>query len=171
MDDHPPILVTLEPWEYEHALAVGSRRFTANWGKSDAIHYVKERMEDDRTAQQAACVAELAVAKYTNKYWSGHVWHATEHDQYKHLADVGKRIEVRRIRNLRNGIAVRSHQLGQNLILWAAYPVPPEFREVHLYGWLPYDEAWELGTFPDWDHGRQKTRVVPKNLFKIDPER
>ena len=38
------LTITLEPWEYEHALDVGTRRFTANWGKRDAPHYDKARM-------------------------------------------------------------------------------------------------------------------------------
>jgi hypothetical protein len=167
-DSNSPILVTLEPWEYDHALHVGARRFTANWGKPDAPHYDKSRMEDDRTAQAAACVAELAVAKHNNKYWPGHVWHHTEHNKYRNVPDVGKKIEVKRIRNLRKGVPVRLHQLGQGLILWAAYPVPPEFREVHLYGWLPYDEAWELGEESDY---ASTTRLVPKERFRLDPEK
>ena len=162
------IVVTLDPWEYAHALDVGTRRFIANWNKGDAEHYIKERMEDDRTAQQAACVAELAVAKHTNRYWPGHVWHASEHSRYKDVADVGDNIEVRRVRDPRNGIAVRRHQLGKGLILWAAHPVPPEFRTVELYGWLPYDEAWDLGTYPNWDGGKQKTRTVPRHLFRTE---
>lgn len=166
---HTPILIALESWEYEHALHVGTRRYTANWGKADAEHYIKGRMEDDRTAQQAACVAELAVAKHANRFWSGHVWHASDHDRYRDsVADVGGNIEVRRVRNPRNGVAVRRHQLGKGLILWAAYPVPPEFRTVELWGWLPYDEAWDLGTYPDWDNGKQKTRTVARHLFRTD---
>jgi hypothetical protein len=78
-----PIVITLEPWEYEWASHVGTRRYIENWGKSDAAYYDKSRMEDDRTAQVAACVAELSVAKYTNRYWSGHVWTAQEHGKYR----------------------------------------------------------------------------------------
>ena len=81
------LTIELEPWEYEWASHVGARRYIENWGKRDARHYDKKRMEDDRTAQVAACVGELAVAKLTNQYWSGHVWHKTDHDQHKHMAD------------------------------------------------------------------------------------
>ncbi len=73
------IQIELDPWEYEHALNIGARRFVANWGKRDAAHYDKNLMEDNRTAQAAACVGELAVAKITNQYWSGHVWHKSDH--------------------------------------------------------------------------------------------
>ena len=57
--------IELDPWEYEHALHVGARRFIENWGKADAAHYDKKRMEDNRTALAAASVGELAVAKIT----------------------------------------------------------------------------------------------------------
>lgn len=60
------MIITLDPWEYEWASHVGIRRFTANWGKKDAAHYDPARMEDNRTAQVAAAVAEIAVAKATN---------------------------------------------------------------------------------------------------------
>lgn len=156
-------IVTLEPWEYAHAAHVGAARFAANWGKQDAAHYDKRRMEDDRTAQFAACVAELAVAKHTNRYWPGHVWHASEHRRYRHVPDVGTNIEVRRVRSRDAGAAVRRHQLGKGLVLWVAYPVGPEFREVELLGWLPYDEAWELGTPSNYDAAN--TRVVASGLL------
>lgn len=136
--------VTLSPWEYEHGCDVGIRRYTANWGKQDASHYKKELMEDDRTAVVAAALCELAVAKYTNRYWHGHVWHATEHEQYKHLPDVGTNIEVRRIRT-GTRVAVRKHQTGKRLVIWAAHAIAPEFRQIILYGWQNYDQAWNDG--------------------------
>lgn len=157
------VVIDLEPWEYAHAAQVGAARFAANWGKRDAVHYKKERMEDDRTAQFAACVAELAVAKHTNRYWGGHVWHATEHRRYRDVADVGHNIEVRRVRSRTAGAAVRRHQLGKGLVLWVAYPVGPEFRQVELLGWLHYDEAWEVGTAAPYDP--QGTRVVASGLL------
>ena len=61
------ITVNLESWEYEWASHVGARRYIENWERGDAAHYDRNRMQDDRTAQVAACVAELAVAKCTNK--------------------------------------------------------------------------------------------------------
>lgn len=152
-----PITIDLEPWEYEHACNVGIRRFTANWTKQDAPHYKKERMEDNRTAVTAAAICELAVAKHTNRYWHAHIWHRTEHEKYRHLPDVGRNIEVRRIRT-RKQAAVRRHQLGQGLVIWAAETIAPEFRQVTLYGWLKYDDAWELGQESDYDP--QNTRVI-----------
>ena len=154
--------VELDPWEYEHALNIGARRFVANWGKRDAASYDKKRMEDDRTAQAAACVGELAVAKITNQYWSGHVWHKSDHKVYKHLPDVGHNIEVRRVRTSTNA-AVRSRQLGQGLVLWVVQPVPPEFRVVDILGWIDYDEAWEKGEPSHYDP--ENTRVIGEQFL------
>jgi hypothetical protein len=117
-------------------------------------------MQDNRTAEVAACVAELAVAKYTNQYWSGHVWHDSEHQIYKNYPDVGHNIEVRRLRT-RETAAVRRRQLGMDLVLCVAKPIMPELREVIIYGCLEYDKAWELGTPSDYD---------PENTREIGPE-
>ncbi len=58
------MIIKLETWEYEYASHIGIRRFTANWGKEDAEHYEnKKRQEDNRTAQVASAIGELAVAK------------------------------------------------------------------------------------------------------------
>lgn len=159
-----PKRVVLEPWEYEWASHVGARRYIENWGKGNATHYDAQRMEDDRTAQVAACVCELAVAKHTNRYWSGHVWKVEHHDRYKHLADVGANIEVRRLRT-RKTVAIRQHQVGKGLVLFVAKPIVPELREVDIYGWLHYDDAWEMGEQSDYD--RATTRVLHYDNFRL----
>ncbi|NDD53451.1 hypothetical protein EBZ39_06175 [bacterium] len=156
--DRPKII--LRPWEYEWASHVGARRYIENWKKQNAPYYHPSRMEDDRTAQVAACVAELAVARFVNQFWSGHAWHLSEHSQYKTLADVGENIEVRRLRT-KESAAVRRHQLGKKLILFVAKPILPELREVIIYGCRDYDEAWELGTPSDYD---------PNNTREVGPE-
>lgn len=149
------MIIDLEPWEYEHVNVVGIGRYVANWEKQDAAHYDKSRMQDDRTAQVAAAACELAVAKYTNQYWSGHVWPKESHDKYKKVSDVGLNIEVRRVRT-RNSVAVRERDLGRNLVLWAAKAIEPELRSVELLGYLPHDEAWNAGEVSQF----QGTRYV-----------
>ena len=85
-----PVVVTLRPWEYEAASHIGIRRFTANWSRSDAKHYDRKRMEDDRTATVASAICELAVARAVNRFWHGHVWHVSEQRKWhRALADVG----------------------------------------------------------------------------------
>jgi hypothetical protein len=153
------VTVELTAWEYEHACDVGIRRYTANWGAFDAAHYSNKALqEDNRTAQVAAAVCELAVAKHTNKYWSGHVWHKSEHHLYRTIPDVGKNIEVRRIRTS-SGAAVRKRQNGvHGLVLWVAKPVMPELKSVELFGWKEQLEAWELGTPSSYDP--ENTRII-----------
>jgi len=155
--------VSLEPWEYDWAMNVAARRISANWGKRDAKHYDRSRMEDDRTASAAACVCELAVAKATNRYWSGHVWHKTEHNKYREFPDVGTNIEVRRVRT-RDTAAVRRHQLGKGVVLFVARPEMPEMSSVTILGWLEYDQAWELGSPSEYDP--ENTRVIDAKLLK-----
>ena len=160
------MIVTLEPWEYEWASLVGARRYTANWGKANAPWYEAERMEDDRTAQVAACVCELAVAKETNRYWSGHVWPASEHRARRNTPDVGTNIEVRRVRTSKRA-AVRRHQVGKGLVLMVAYALPPEFREVDVMGWVLMDEAWEKGEPSSYDS--EGTRLIsPSHLTPLE---
>jgi len=156
------ILVELYPWEYEWVLHVGARRFIENWGKADARHYDKKRMEDDRTAQAAACAGELAVAKLTNQYWGGHVWPGNRHEEFKGMADVGHNTEVRRVRTSSNA-AVRRKQLGQGLILFVVRPIAPEFRTVEILGWIDHDEAWEKGEPSGYDS--EGTRVISEEYL------
>jgi hypothetical protein len=150
------MIITLDPWEYEWATLVGVRRFTANWNKQDAKHYDPSRMEDNRTAQVAAAVCELAVAKATNKYWAGTAWAGADHDKEKHRADVGTNIEVRRVRT-RNAVAVRQKQVGKGLFIFATKAIEPEFRQVEILGWLDYDTAWALAEESDF----HETRYLP----------
>ena len=142
-------IITLETWEYVHACNVGIARFAANWGKEDAPHYKKELMEDDRTATVASAICELAIAKH----------------KYRNFPDVGKNIEVRRVRK-GNTIAVRKHQLGQGLILFAAQPEVPEFINVDIWGWLEYDKAWELGE--PAHYAPETTRLINRDLLKTE---
>lgn len=159
------VTIRLDPWEYEWAAHVGIRRFTANWGKQDAAHYDRSRMEDDRTAQVAAAIAEIAVAKATNRYWSGSVWSAAAHDREKWRPDVGRNIEVKRIRT--RDPAVRKHQVGKGIVLWVAKPIKPEFQDVELFGWIPVDEAWQYGIPADYDQ-RGLTRTIPLDRLRLD---
>ena len=155
--------IELDPWEYQWANHVGIARFTANWNKGNAAHYRTELMEDDRTAQVAAAVTELAVAKHTNRYWSGSYWCVSDHGKYRHLPDVGKNIEVRRVRT--RDATVRKKQVGLGLVLFVGKPIPKEFRQVEIWGWLPYDEAWEYG-LPDNDN--PLSRLVPRDSLRTD---
>lgn len=131
-------VISLESWEYERGFAVGIARFTANWSNGDAKHYDRSRMEEDRNAQAAAALCEIAVARYTNRYWHGHVWHRSDHWKHRGSADVGKSIEVRRVRT-KNAVAVRRSDAGR--IVWAAKTVDPEYRQIELLGYIAADDV------------------------------
>lgn len=139
-------IITIMPWEYERAFAVGAGRFTANWGVPDAAYYDRSRMEEDRNAQVAAAICELAVAKHTGKYWHAGVWHRSDHGKYKHLADVGDDIEVRRVRT-GNAVKVRAKDKGK--IVWAARTADSEYRTVEILGFISADDviASLVGTY------------------------
>jgi hypothetical protein len=157
-------IIELAPWEFEWASHVGTKRYIANWHKQDAQHYNKELMEDDRIADIAGCVAELAVAKFANRYWSGHAWEASSHRRNKDIADVGINIEVRRLRT-RETAAVRKRQVGKGLVLFVAKPIMPKMRQVEIYGWIGYDKAWQLGVQSDYD---ADTRLIAPELLRLD---
>jgi hypothetical protein len=131
-------IIELQTWEYERGFAVGIGRFTANWGTKDAKHYDRSRMEEDRNAQAAAAMCEIAVARYTDRYWHGHVWHRTDHAKHRAAADVGNNIEVRRVRT-RNAVAVRRTDAGREV--WAARTADPEYTKIELLGKVRADDV------------------------------
>jgi hypothetical protein len=141
----PAVEVELRPWEYSLAAQVGAGRTAANYRKTDAAHYDRSRMEDDRTAQHAAAASELATARAMNRYWTGcGAWFASSHSEFRDLADVGDNVEVRRIRE-KTGTTFAVGEKDRGRIVVAAYPEPPEFWTVRILGWIEADEAIEIG--------------------------
>jgi hypothetical protein len=60
---------------------------------------------------------------------------------------------------------VRRHQVGKGLVLFVAKPVMPELREVDIYGWRDYDEAWELARPSDYDP--ENTKLLDLDWLKL----
>lgn len=137
------MIVTLESWEYIHAHDIGIKRAVANWNVPDKKSYTQGNNQPEIIASPVACISELAVAKATNKYWVGGVWDNRDHGKFKALPDVAPNIEVRRVRERNNPIALWKSGVGKGLILAATYPIPPEYRQVEILGFIPYDIAWE----------------------------
>ena len=133
-----PSVVKIQPWEYEYAYHVGIRRFTENWGRQDASYYDRSKMEEDRNAQAAAALCELAVAKYLNEYWHASIWRSSAHRSYKQLADVGENIEVRRVRTAK-GVTVRKKDSGKRV--WGARCMDAEYRRIQVLGYVEADDA------------------------------
>lgn len=159
-------VVALETWELDWARHIGTARHEVNLTRHDAAWYDPKRMEDNLTASIVAAVAELAVAKHTNRYWSGSIWPVAEHHQHKDLPDVGRNIEVRTVRTSQSA-AVRQHQTGKGLVLWVAKPIRPDLERVEMWGWLPMDQAWELGEPATYDTSG-RTRVVHRRHLRQD---
>lgn len=153
------IRVDLEPFEVEWAYTVGLRRDAANLAKVDAQHYDKNRMQDNIVASVAAAACELAVAKATNRYWSGSVWDSSLHHKYRMDPDVQPNIEVRRTRVLGNPLVVRRRDVQAGHVIVSAYAHEDEsFRAVTVVGWLPAAHAWEVGSPAPYDP--EGTRTV-----------
>jgi hypothetical protein len=131
-------VIKLYPWEYERGFDVGIRRFTANWGRADAAHYDRSKMEEDRKAQAAAALCEIAVARFLNQYAHLHVWHWTERDKYRDLADVGLDVEVRRIRTA-TGVPVRKTDHGKKI--FAAKILDAEYRSIEVLGYIEAEKV------------------------------
>lgn len=161
-------VVDLDPWEYEHGHSVGIRRSTANWNTNDSPAYQNNRKQEERTASTAAALCELAVAKHLGLYWPATVWAARDHRTFRHLPDVAPNIEVRRLRRITNRAAVRRKDLSRDLNLVVAYAVGEEFRQVQILGWLPVEEAWEIGEVSDYDATGATRGVYATQLRHID---
>jgi hypothetical protein len=143
-------IIKLETWEYEYASHIGIRRFTANWGKEDAEYYQNaERKEDDRTAEVAAAIGELAVAKLINQYWHATIWTKQKHNEFKKLPDVGRNIEVRRVRT-QDAVCIRKKDTGRGSIVFAVRPIEKEFMEVEVFGFIDADEGFAKGETVDY---------------------
>lgn len=156
------VLVHLTDEQLADARRVGAGRNLMMRGVADMPYYHRELMEDDEVASFASACAEIAVALTTGLRWHAKVWHKSEHHLHKDEPDVGENIEVRRIRNPHSGLCVRKKDLKQNKFIFVAYPIPESgYRDVDVIGWLPADQAWEIGTDAFVD-----TRRVP--LFWVN---
>lgn len=144
---------------------VGLLRHNANLDKDDAPHYDPSRMEDNLTASIAAACCEKAVAKALDLYWSGTAWDSSQHEKYRYLPDVGKNVEVKRIRETGNPLVVRLKEVRRDFVIVSAYAHRPNFRDVDLVGWLDAQEAWDLGE-PAWFDKSNKTRVVDQHKLR-----
>ena len=161
------VMITLSDDELDQAKRVGDGRNAANTASPDKPYYHRELMQDDETASFAAATAEAAVAKATGRQWHAKVWPAGEHWKHRDEPDVGRNIEVRRIREPNNGLVVREKDLNKGKVIFVAYPLPETgFRQVDVIGWLRAEDAWDLGK-----EAFEETRRVPQSLVnKLEAE-
>jgi hypothetical protein len=164
LQERTALRVELTHWELRWAHHTGLLRDAANVDKGDAAYYDPARMQNNITASLASASCEMAVAKCLDLYWSGSAWDSSEHRKYRHLADVGGNIEVRRIREPINPLVVRRRDADKGFIIVAAYAYSPHFQRVDVIGWMEADEAWKVGIPADYD--RHGTRLVDQSLIK-----
>ena len=157
-------IIRLEPYEYEWASHVATRRLLARENSNNAKHYDEKRMQDELHASTAACCCEIAVAKATNHYWGGHVWDARDHDKYKRIADVGETIEVRRIRRETNPVAIRQRDTTENRWIYAAYAQEPIYRTITIIGYIKATDGWTIGTPAPYDTTGNTRLIATQNL-------
>ena len=159
--------IYLEPFEHNIAVQVGVARYNMRKDSADQSYYDPARMESNFNANIASAVCEMAVAKFTNQYWAGHVWCIEQHRFYSTMADVGTNIEVRRVRDRNNPVAIRERDVREGRIIYAAYVKAPEYEEVEILGWIDAQQGWEIGTRPSYDK-KNDTRVV--EIDKLNKE-
>lgn len=160
-----PLSMTLEKWEYRRAVDVGVGRMLQREESKDMPYYDKSRMQNELNASIAAAVCECVVAKAFNRYWHGGVWTPEEHEQYKEkYGDVGQTIEVKRVRNLKNGVAINSTDTGKYLVAVIAHE--PDYRGADILGCIPGKAGWDISEPAPYDPSGRR-RVIPINkLFK-----
>jgi hypothetical protein len=155
--------IDLTPWEYSLAAQVGADRFAQNFGKQDARHYDRSRVEDDRTAQHAAAAAEIATARAFDRYWTAcGAWAAERHSEYRNIPDVGRNIEVRRIREGSASTFAISPKDRERIIA-VCFVEMPELRRVRVLGWVDGETALEVGT----DAGYGDRVRVPISILSL----
>ena len=134
--------------EIQQACVFGMGRQLANAEAADKPYYAREGMLSDREAQPAAVLAEMAVAKMLNVYYSPTLWPASDHPERKGDADLCGFVEVRRVRLSDRGPPVRSTDRGRVVV--AVY-IPDDsrddWRNPMILGWVAVDPAATKATF------------------------
>jgi len=142
---------------------LANRLCEVNRGRPDARHYDRAYMQDDYFADTASNGCELVVANYVEEEWHARVLSIAEHIRRRKngdlLPDVGKWLEVRRVRN-GYAVAVRRTDLGK--IVWAVLvPDDTNLREYCLVGWVNAADALASPRM-DWrEHGERAWGYYP----------
>jgi hypothetical protein len=154
-----PMSVKLEKWEYRRAVEVGVGRMLEREKSSDMPYYDKSRMQNELNASIAAAVCECAVAKAFNRYWHGGVWTTDEHEVFKkQYGDVGHNIEVKRIRSLKNSVAINNTDTGKFIV--AAMAQEPDYRGADIIGCISGSAGWSVSE-PAPSDATGRRRVIP----------
>lgn len=147
-----PVLVSLTEDELAQCQDVAKRLCEVNRHRPDALHYDRNKMQDDYFADTASNGCELSVANYIGEKWHARVLSIEEHkrnrEQGDRLPDVGEDNEVRRTRK-QYVVAIRRKDAGKKV--WAVQlPNEANLREYRVMGWVYADEALASGLM-DWE--------------------
>ena len=140
------MIVQLTPWQLRWAQDAGEKRTSLNAGakvkdKPDYMNH--DVLQDDLTANIAACACELAVSLHLNQSWNGAYWLPSEHKSASLAPDVGKNVEVRRVRKIGNPMPVKESE--QQCDIFQAYMGADTPGTVEITGWAPGWYAWSMG--------------------------
>lgn len=160
-----PVVVHLERWEYDHASHVGIQRMLQREGSADRGYYDNSRKQNELNASIASAVCECAVAKLFNRYWHAGYWHVSEHQRHANTADVGKTIEVRRVRRQTNPVAI--NQTDAEKFIVAVFAHEPDYRSAEILGCISGQDGWQVSEAADYDPSG-KRRVIP--IDKLNKE-
>lgn len=163
--------INLELWELSIALHVGTMRTENMTHVDDAPHYQRDRKPapDGYTLDQIGAIAEMAVAKYTKRYWPASAWPAEQHTEMKDAyPDVLPNIEVRSVQQPHYRLVVREGDVkyGRDIVKTRVVQHPDGNVTTELYGWAPAQFAWSAGVTSPW--GDETVRLLDdKKLFHI----
>jgi len=137
--------ITLKPWQLRWAQDAGKKRTELNEGKvTDRPDYADHSvLQDDLTANTAACICELAVSLCLNQSWNGAYWLPSEHREASKAPDVGHNVEVRRVRHLGRPMPVKKSE--QDCDIFQVWSNPNDLSQVKIIGWAPGVYAWQHG--------------------------
>lgn len=140
------VIVRLSDDDWVNSWTAGARRVTENLRKSDSEDYARGLNIPEHLAQPLAVMCEVAVARHLGIDWDWDkaVWKAKDHNRFRHNADVGTNIEVRRVKYENGAVNLKSNQVGRGLFVFTAFAMPPEYLNVKILGFRNYDEAWDL---------------------------
>jgi hypothetical protein len=109
----------------------------------------------------------MAVAKYLNRYWGGDHWPLSDHNEFRHKADIEPNIEVRRVTKIHNPLVIRERDAKKNRTMFLTYVESNAPARVEILGWLEAKKGYRYGKQPDWDQ-TGTARVYPNEKLN-DP--
>ena len=161
------MIVTLESYEDEMAVIVGTRRHYANVGKGNRISYDTKRLQSNNwLASVDACRAEVGVAKAYGGFWNGSIWHRTDHHLHASEPDVlvgSIGLEVKRKRTAKAMPIDRKDAEANRLVVWAKVAeIDAEYEHPRIWiiGQVWAKEAWDETAEPYF--GDPNRRAIPQ---------